>query len=874
LDFQKKNILIKPHEFDENETSIEWLTIFIPEYNEYNIDTLPTGLRNSASIAIRSLRSETRTELKKYLMNERRRIEKLTTDFQEKASKLETKFDQKMSQYNRDKDTWDSKVRYWREMSTKFMLVINTYWANEISVMVQRQAINDGYKFAMNSLEENVLPMDPDDCNVIRKIAQDYKFRFGVNIIQVLNAIDIVYEIVEALGSETDETTKKINLIGSIKLGSWLMLHKAYDLMIAMNMDYEQMKQHMITIYKSWSKTDADDKTAIEDDEETANMVDINNTKYRRCDICSKFHKGICFFSKTKINDNKSIRDKITDADTNKTNESENKALKDEIAELRSMIMTLTIEKSNQTKQVNSKAKSFKSSIMFESEDSDESGNMVTESALSIYDNDHIDKMCSDGGASSVMTPNIKRVNDFVPKTEYVKMPNNELLKSIGRGKIGCIDKVMVVPGLRDTLVSVSAFDKLGFFTVYGNKKVTIYNKNPITNMNVKVIAKGFMKGGLYYFNADEDFELKEEQANNSLNTRSGKIYTHVDNYEKRNSNITQNINDNNIHTNTEEILIKKEEQQSKQEILDSLHDTLGLSKTSIKDLVVNNGAEGLPLDKDDVVGLDLTNSENWYQGNMKSVPIGRGETMSEVQPGNIISADILAKFRVRSRNGNYYPFILSDHKSKKLWIYFGKNKDSMIKAVERFKREVILKGNYEWNAFRSDSETIMTDGKIKKFMEENNIICKPSVPYKHEQNGAVERHIGMVYDLARTLMIQNKVPESFFEDALKLSVLILNECRIPRGHNETPEQMFSGKKPDLRKIKKFFSKGMAHISKEERKGKGKLSSKATRVRYLGPSEYYKDAYVCYDTDNNRIIIRRDVKWFESLPNTIMDSLH
>ena len=98
-------------------------------------------------------------------------------------------------------------------MSTKFMSVINTYWANEISVMVQRQAINDGYTFAMNSLEENVLPMDPDDCNVIRKIAQDYKFRFGVNIIQVLNAIDIVYEIVETLGSETDETTKKINLI-------------------------------------------------------------------------------------------------------------------------------------------------------------------------------------------------------------------------------------------------------------------------------------------------------------------------------------------------------------------------------------------------------------------------------------------------------------------------------------------------------------------------------------------------------------------------------------------------------------------------------------------------------------------------------------
>ena len=92
-----------------------------------------------------------------------------------------------------------------------------------------------------------------------------------------------------------------------------------------------------------------------------------------------------------------------------------------------------------------------------------------------------------------------------------------------------------------------------------------------------------------------------------------------------------------------------------------------------------------------------------------------------------------------------------------------------MIKAMQRFKREVILRGNYDWNEFRADSEKTLTDGSIKEFLEENNIDFKPSTPYKHEQNGTVEKHIGMVYDLARTLMIQ--VPESFFEEALKLSV-------------------------------------------------------------------------------------------------------
>jgi len=187
--------------------------------------------------------------------------------------------------------------------------------------------------------------------------------------------------------------------------------------------------------------------------------------------------------------------------------------------------------------------------LQSDDESSSEESNMITEEAFKLDEVNQLDKLCSDAGATSVMTPNINRVSDFKSKIEYVKMPNNKLLTSIGRGRMGCINNVMVVPKLRDTLVSVSVFDKLGFYTVYGNNKVRIYDKDPLKNSNTKIIAEGTMKNNLYYFDANEDFEFKEESANNLLRTRSGRIYEHVDNYEIRNSKLNNAQNEfNNSH--------------------------------------------------------------------------------------------------------------------------------------------------------------------------------------------------------------------------------------------------------------------------------------------------------------------------------------
>jgi hypothetical protein len=85
------------------------------------------------------------------------------------------------------------------------------------------------------------------------------------------------------------------------------------------------------------------------------------------------------------------------------------------------------------------------------------------------------------------------------------------------------LDNVLVVPDLKDTLVSVSQLDKLGYFTVYGQGEVNIYDRPPY-NTGANIIGKGKLKqNGLYYFNS-LDFLGRLDGVDNALViTRGGK---------------------------------------------------------------------------------------------------------------------------------------------------------------------------------------------------------------------------------------------------------------------------------------------------------------------------------------------------------------
>lgn len=244
----------------------------------------------------------------------------------------------------------------------------------------------------------------------------------------------------------------------------------------------------------------------------------------------------------------------------------------------------------------------------------------------------------------------------------------------------------------------------------------------------------------------------------------------------------------------------------SNQRILDSMHETTGLSKTALVRLIRSDASLNLPLKGNALSGLDLTNS-----------------------PLEKVGSDIMAKFTVKSRHGNKWPFIFADYGTNMLWPYFGKSKDDLASSIKQFKREVVDKSGHEWRYLQSDAEAIYTDGDVKRLMDRLGITQQFSSPYRHDQNGLVERSPSML------------------EDTIKVACIILNECRLAPGTDQTPYELFYGSKPDYKNKVPFYQKGMSHVSEEQRKGKGKMEPKAEVVRFIGYAKNYKDAFLVFN---------------------------
>jgi len=159
--------------------------------------------------------------------------------------------------------------------------------------------------------------------------------------------------------------------------------------------------------------------------------------------------------------------------------------------------------KSKYEKMLKSQQANQSSSIF----DYSEEANMIRSKGNDIS---NVHQICSDAGASTTMTPDLWRVSNFKELKKVVNVANGQSIHAIGIGSINNLDNVLVVPDLKDTLVSVSQLDKLGYFTVYGKGEVNIYDAAPdSTGANIIGIGK-LRQNGLYYFNNLEFLEHLE----------------------------------------------------------------------------------------------------------------------------------------------------------------------------------------------------------------------------------------------------------------------------------------------------------------------------------------------------------------------------
>ncbi len=98
-----------------------------------------------------------------------------------------------------------------------------------------------------------------------------------------------------------------------------------------------------------------------------------------------------------------------------------------------------------------------------------------------------------------------------------------------------------------------------------------------------------------------------------------------------------------------------------------------------------------------------------------------------------------------------------------------------------------------------------------------------------------------------------------FWGEAVNTTVYIKNRCPTKALHSKTPQEVWSGRKPDVSHLRVFGCKALAHVLDEKRT---KFESKSMPCVFLGYYEGTK-AYPLMCVKTKRIIKSRDVVFIE-----------
>ena len=145
-------------------------------------------------------------------------------------------------------------------------------------------------------------------------------------------------------------------------------------------------------------------------------------------------------------------------------------------------------------------------------------------------------------------------------------------------------------------------------------------------------------------------------------------------------------------------------------------------------------------------------------------------------------------------------------------------------------------------------------------FLQMNGIQRKLTVPYTLEQNGVAERKNRTLAEMARCMMIQSKLPPSFWAEAISTANYLRNRCTSESIDGETPFKLWTGKRPTVTHLRPFGTKALVLDKSQQR---GKFEPKSKECILIGYSEESK-AYRLWLTIDKKVIRSRDVKFMNT----------
>ena len=239
-----------------------------------------------------------------------------------------------------------------------------------------------------------------------------------------------------------------------------------------------------------------------------------------------------------------------------------------------------------------------------------------------------------------------------------------------------------------------------------------------------------------------------------------------------------------------------------------------------------------------------------------------------------IVSTDSCGPYTVPSLLSGFVGnqnFMLMDSKMVFTYGYVRKDAETTTKNLKHLLDVEMRKLDLKVKRYHSDGAKELSGKDVTDMLEKRGITKTISTPYSAQENAFIERHFGMETEASiAMLMYARFLPKSLWFLAKEHYTHTYNMmCTQTARGRMSPHEYVHGDIPDVRYLRVFGSKCWVNIPLSRRQKDFK--ARALSGYLVGYTEIYRNAYKVWIPEWNRIVISRDVRFDEEIPQGIID---
>ncbi|GJS13187.1 putative ribonuclease H-like domain-containing protein [Tanacetum coccineum] len=223
-------------------------------------------------------------------------------------------------------------------------------------------------------------------------------------------------------------------------------------------------------------------------------------------------------------------------------------------------------------------------------------------------------------------------------------------------------------------------------------------------------------------------------------------------------------------------------------------------------------------------------------------------------KPLHMLHMDLFGPTNVKSLMKKSYCLVVTDDFSRFSWVFFLATKDETSGILKTFITEIENQLDHKVKVIRSDNGTEFKNSIMNQFCEIKGIKREFSI---------AERKNRTLIEAARTMLLDSKLPTTFWAEVVNTACYVLNRVLVIKPHNKTPYELIRGRPPLIDFMKPF---GCPVTILNTRDHLGKFEGKADEGYFVGYSVVSKAMRV-FDKRTRIVEETLNIRFLENLPN-------